>query len=175
MTHLLTTFIFALLPGILMAQAAPVDVVQRQLEAYNERDIEAFIETFHDTAIFVDFKTGEIRMKGKMDIKEKFDSYFKESPELHSDVIKRMEIGNSVIDHEHIVGSRGSAEMREIIMIYEVNEGSDHESHSYLQGVAINVNITMFSVRGLDEKKLISHRKSSVAHQSLNFGISSPE
>jgi len=31
-------------------QSSPADVVQRQLEAYNSRDLQAFLATFHDEA-----------------------------------------------------------------------------------------------------------------------------
>jgi hypothetical protein len=50
--------------------------------------------------------------------KELFDL----SPNLHSTIVKRITFDNKVIDHESIVGRRGSDGIFEIVLIYEVKD-----------------------------------------------------
>ena len=98
-------------------------VVQEQLDAYNSGDIERFVDTFSDDAVFVEFSTGKVRLEGKEAIYEAFDSYFKESPDLHSTVKQRISLGKTVIDHELITGSRNRQDTLQLIMVYEVIDG----------------------------------------------------
>lgn len=97
-------------------------VVQEQLDAYNERDIDRFMEVFADSVIFKDFRTGKISIQGKEEARKRFADYFENSPNLQSNLAGRIHFDKVVIDHEKITGSRGSMEVYELVMIYEVNE-----------------------------------------------------
>ena len=44
------------------------------------------------------------------------------SPKLHSIILKRIVFDNKVIDHESIVGRRGTDDVFEIVLIYEVKD-----------------------------------------------------
>jgi hypothetical protein len=59
---------------------------------------------------------------GFSEVKEVYNALFQKSPQLHSTILKRIVIGNKVIDHESIVGRNGSDEVIELVLIYEVNE-----------------------------------------------------
>ncbi len=96
--------------------------VQEQLDAYNERDIDRFMAVFADSVVFRNFKSGSISIRGKEEARERFKDYFESSPELQSNLAGRIHFDNVVIDHEKITGSRGSAAIFELVMIYEVNE-----------------------------------------------------
>ena len=101
----------------------PEEVVQRQLDTYNARDLDGFIAVFSADAQLIDFASGEIRAQGKEALKETYGRLFKSSPDLHSELLNRIVMGTKVIDHEKITGRQGAAEPLELIMIYEVEDG----------------------------------------------------
>lgn len=95
-------------------------VVQRNLNAYNAREIKAFMAEFTDDIKLINFSDQKIIAEGKAAIKKLYSELFEQSPKLHSTILKRMVLGNKVIDHESITGRKGNAEAIELIMIYEV-------------------------------------------------------
>ena len=103
-------------------QNNPEQVVQAQLEAYNRGDLDAFMETFDQNVVFKDAQ-GEISMQGWDAVKERYKAYFEASPDLHSDIQKRIVQGNYVIDHEHITGRYGNPEIYELVLVFEVRQG----------------------------------------------------
>lgn len=103
------------------SQAA--QVVQRQLEAYNNRDIEAFMALFSDDATLLSFPGDQVLAKGKAQVKEVYQKLFESSPKLHSELVNRSVIGTKVIDHERITGRQGKNEAIELAVVYEVTEG----------------------------------------------------
>lgn len=107
---------------------SPEEIVQKQLDAYNSRDIEAFVAmhaadaelyTFSETAPFV---------KGREHIRATYSQLFDTSPSLHSKLLHRIVLGNKVIDHEEITGRKG-VDVLEFIAIYEVNEVAITKAH----------------------------------------------
>lgn len=108
----------------MMAQTAlPESIVQKNLDCYNNRDLEGFMSYFADSISLVNFSDQKIVAKGKEEIKALYKGLFESSPTLHSTILKRMVLGNKVIDHESIVGRKGSADTLEIVLIYEVEGG----------------------------------------------------
>ena len=103
-------------------QNSPEQVVQAQLEAYNRGDLDAFMETFDQNVVFKDAQ-GEISMQGWDAVKERYKAYFEASPDLHSDIQKRIVQGKYVIDHEHITGRYGNPEIYELVLVFEVRQG----------------------------------------------------
>lgn len=106
----------------LSAQSAE-EVVQANLDAYNNRDIQAFMQYISDDIEMFNMGECEPYIKGKANVKARYSEYFEKSPELHSDINKRIVFDNKVIDHEYITGSNGSSEPFELIFIYEVEDG----------------------------------------------------
>jgi hypothetical protein len=100
----------------------PEQVVQNQLEAYNQRNIDLFMLTMDPEVVFYNFATGERTLEGAAACRAYYTALFDNSPELHSTILKRMVFGNRVIDHEGIVGRNGSEEVVELVLIYEVQQ-----------------------------------------------------
>jgi hypothetical protein len=96
----------------------PVDVVQRQLEAYNARDLDAFAATYTDDVVLYRMPTKEPSTSGKAALRDVYRQRFA-SPNLHATILSRMVLGNKVIDHERIVGIR--EEPIEAVAVYEVD------------------------------------------------------
>lgn len=97
-------------------------IVQANLDAYNNRDIETFMFYISDSIKVYNFGEPEPVIDGKSEVKEVYKSYFNSSPNLHSKIIKRIIFDNKVIDYEHITGARGNDKAFEIILIYEVHK-----------------------------------------------------
>jgi len=96
-------------------------IVQRQLEAYNARDLERFMAEFADDVRVYRPPAAEPAISGK----QAFDEFYARErfnrPTLHAEVLNRMVLGNKVIDHERISGVRD--EPFEIVVVYHVVDG----------------------------------------------------
>jgi len=102
---------------------SPEGVVEENLEFYNKRDIDGFMRSFSDSIVLHTWDNLKEPVIGKPAIRMLYASLFNESPQLHSTIKQRILLGNKVIDHELIVGRRGSPTPIELIMIYEVVAG----------------------------------------------------
>jgi hypothetical protein len=95
----------------------PVAVVERQLAAYNARDLERFAATYSDDVTIHRMPDQMHAIRGK----EQLRAVYRErlaSPHLHAEILSRIVLGNKVIDHERIVGIREHPV--EALAIYEV-------------------------------------------------------
>jgi hypothetical protein len=98
----------------------PEQVVQGIVEYYNSRDIDAFMALFSDDIKFYNFSENQPFIDGIKQCRQFYKDLFDASPNLHSTILKRISFDNKVIDHESIVGRRGTDEALEIVAIYEV-------------------------------------------------------
>lgn len=101
---------------------SPETVVQRQLDAYNARDLDAIMATYAPDAQQFEHP-GKLLASGHAEIRERMALRFQET-NLHACLIPRAVMGNIVIDHEQVARTfpegRGSVEMT---AIYEVRDG----------------------------------------------------
>lgn len=95
-------------------------IVQSNLDAYNNRDLEKFMSWFSEDIELYSFSEMKLIASGKPAIEKLYKELFEASPNLHSAILKRIVFDNKVIDHESIVGRKGSKDILELIMIYEV-------------------------------------------------------
>lgn len=96
-------------------------IVQRQLNAYNSRNIEDFCSCFADDIEVFDFPETTPRLSGKEAFRILYKKMFENSPTLNAVVEKRIVFDNKVIDHEKVTGRQGSS-YKEVIAIYEIEE-----------------------------------------------------
>jgi uncharacterized protein (TIGR02246 family) len=113
---------------------SPTAVVQRQLDAYNARDIEAFVATFADDAELFELGQPTPTTVGKAAIRARYQALFDASPQLHSVVVNRTALGQVVVDLEQITGRNGSPEVMELMMIFEVRGGLICRAHAVRKG-----------------------------------------
>lgn len=100
----------------------PATVVQRQLDAYNARDIEALLKIYSDDAQMFEHPD-KLLCAGSAQLRERFVARFAE-PNLHAHLLSRMAIGDTVVDHERVTRTfpEGPGEI-ELVMIYRVTDG----------------------------------------------------
>ncbi|MEW2922439.1 nuclear transport factor 2 family protein [Muricauda sp. ANG21] len=94
-------------------------VVQKQLEAYNTRDIDAFMDTYSENIKLYNFPN-KLHIEGKSKMREHYKTFFENTPDLYCEIKNRIVIGNKVIDEEYVTvnGSKISA-----VAVYEVQNG----------------------------------------------------
>lgn len=105
--------------AVVVTEQPPQTVVQMQLDAYNQRDIYAFLDTFDDRVALYEFPENLI-CRGKYALRKKYEELFATTPDLHSNLKNRIVQGNLVIDHEEITRN---GELIYSIAIYEVSAG----------------------------------------------------
>lgn len=98
------------------------EIVQKQVEAYNTRNLENFLDCHATNIQLFSLFDNTPYSVGKENLKNVYKEVFENSPELHTEIINRMVMGNIVIDHEIVTGRKG-VEKSTIIAIYEIENG----------------------------------------------------
>jgi len=118
----------------------PAAVVQRQLDAYNARDVDAILATYAGDARQFEHP-GTLVAAGAAQIRARMALRFEE-PSLHARLVQRSVMGNLVIDHEVVTRDfpEGPGTL-ELVAIYEVRDGkiqsaTVHASNKQLHGGA---------------------------------------
>lgn len=96
----------------------PEEVVQKQLEAYNQCDIDAFAATYTDDVKVVD-GNGKVRCDGIAQLREVYGPLFKANPHQVAIITKRITATDWVIDDEEVIG-RADNVRRNAVAIYRV-------------------------------------------------------
>lgn len=100
----------------------PENIVRDNLESYNQRNIESFMSSIAQDIEIVNFGEPQPSLTGHSAVTTFYEELFRDSPNLHSTILKRIIIGNKVIDHENIVGRNGAPESLQLVLIYEVRQ-----------------------------------------------------
>lgn len=98
---------------------SPADLAQRQLNAYNLRNIEAFLEPYAEDVEMYSYPE-TLLYKGKGTMREQYTGMFQKTPNLHCELKGRLVQGNIVIDKERVTFANGTVEA---IAIYHIENG----------------------------------------------------
>ncbi len=98
----------------------PEALAQRQLNAYNARDLETFVAQYDPEVEIVDLD-GKLVSKGRKAFRERYAERFAASPKLHCELVKRMVLGTFVIDEERVTGA--GPDPIHAAAIYEMKDG----------------------------------------------------
>lgn len=82
-------------------------LAQQQLDAYNDRDIDAFMKCYCDSVKVYGFPN-DLIMNGWLEMKNRYEQMFLETPDLHCLLLNRMVQGNTVIDQELVTRKKES-------------------------------------------------------------------
>ncbi|MEL6675133.1 MAG: amidohydrolase family protein [Bacteroidota bacterium] len=96
-------------------------LAQRQLNAYNARDIDAFVACYHPEVKVYGFPNQEF-YTGRETMRKNYSGMFEALPDLHCELVNRMVQGNVVIDQERVSGLP-EGKVLKAIAIYTVEEG----------------------------------------------------
>ena len=121
----LLALLFLTIAATIAADAPPLTpeaVVQKQLEAYNARDLDTFVATYADDVQLFDLPD-KLLMRGHVELRDRYRKTFAD-PRLHAEIVNRIVLGNTVIDHERVrVTFPDGPGTVEAVAIYEVREG----------------------------------------------------
>lgn len=105
-------------PDTLIKETA-LALVQRQLNAYNARNLEAFLESYAEDVELYQFPD-KLLSKGKEAMRKDY-AFFNTTPDLHCEIKQRIIQGNIIIDKESVTGFGGKA--AEATAIYHIEGG----------------------------------------------------
>ncbi len=108
---------------------ASIAVVERQLAAYNARDMAAFAPCFSEDIELWRPPATEPAIKGQAAFREFYAKERFAKPGLRAEVLGRIVMGTKVIDHERIHGVRESP--FEITVAYEIEGGIIRRVYSF--------------------------------------------
>lgn len=80
-----------------------MDAVERQLQAYNARDANAFAECYAKDVVVEDLEDGVV-MRGRDDLWRLYGDLFADHPHLHAEISSRIRVGSWVVDEERVEG-----------------------------------------------------------------------
>lgn len=122
--YTLTMFLF-LISGTIFAQEtveqAAEKLAQEQLEAYNKRDIDAFVAPYAENVKVYKFPD-ELMYEGRTAMYDLYGRMFARTPDLHCKLVNRIVMGNTVIDQEEVTISKKDPPMN-AIAIYKIIDG----------------------------------------------------
>ncbi|MCP8971162.1 nuclear transport factor 2 family protein [Ectobacillus ponti] len=96
------------------------DAVQWQLDAYNSKDVEKFLQAYTDDVTAYDHPD-MLLFSGKEAMRERYSKLFSQYPNMHCELVHRARLGSHVMDHERITGRGG--EPIEALATYELQDG----------------------------------------------------
>lgn len=109
--------------------AEAVAVVERQLAAYNARDLARFVACYHDDITVWRVPAIEPALRGKAPFAAFYANERFNRPGLRAEIVNRIVLGGRVIDHERVHGI-GDAPLA-IAVAYEVIDGLIVRVHSF--------------------------------------------
>jgi len=103
-------------------ESDPAFPVQMQLDAYNKRDIEAFMMWWADDCQYYEFPS-KLLASGAAEIRERHLARFQEA-DLFGRLLNRIVLGNLVVDHETVTRNfpEGRGEL-DVVAMYEIADG----------------------------------------------------
>jgi hypothetical protein len=99
--------------------ATPEELAQRQLVAYNAKDLEGFLSVYSDDVKLYNFP-GDLILEGKDTMRDRYKTRF-ESDQLYAEIVNRSVMGDHVIDHERVTGI--GDKIVDATVIYHISDG----------------------------------------------------
>ena len=98
-----------------------VDIAQAQLDAYNAQDLDAYCGFFTEDVVVADLN-GVVTTEGLAAYRERYAGAFAQFPQNKAELLGRIVIGDTVIDHERVIrGPQGP--VFEVAAIYTFRGG----------------------------------------------------
>ena len=82
----------------------PADVVHRQIDAYNDGDVDEFARCFDERAVIAGLADGEPVAEGRDDIREQYGELFQSVPGIHCEVTDQLTMDDFVVCLERVTG-----------------------------------------------------------------------
>ncbi len=103
----------------LVAEVSPEYLAQEQLDGYNKRDIEAFLKPYAKNVKVYSYPN-KLDYEGIEKMRKGYASFFKNTPDLHCKLLKRIVYKDKVIDHELVTANGRTFKA---VAIYKMKNG----------------------------------------------------
>jgi hypothetical protein len=103
------------------AQPSNIDLVQGQLEAYKAQDLDAYCAFFARDVVVADLN-GAVTTRGIEAYRTRYEGVFRQFPQNRAELLGRIAVGSTVVDHEKVVRAPGGDSF-EVIAIYTLADG----------------------------------------------------
>ncbi len=97
----------------------PIELAQAQLDAYNAHDIEAFLACYAEDVIVGELPAGNVSYVGRDAMRQRYTPMFAKAT-VHAELTDRKDMGQVIVDCEHVTGVPGAPIIA--IAIYEMRE-----------------------------------------------------
>ena len=97
-------------------------IAQAQLDAYNAQDLDAYCSHFTDDVIVADVG-GAANLEGNAAYRERYAGAFGKFPNNKAELLSRIVLGNTVIDHERVDRGDGATPVFDVAAIYTFRDG----------------------------------------------------
>ncbi len=104
-----------------LQEIGPEEIVQKQVNAYNARNIEAFAQFFSEDVRIYNHPE-KLRFQGRDTLRVRYNQQFTNEPDRHAEIINRIVMGNHILDHEYVTGLPDENSVRAIAH-YVVEDG----------------------------------------------------
>jgi len=103
---------------------SPTDVIDGQVDAYRDRDLDRFLSFYADDAKILD-PAGRPIMVGLAELRKQYGESFRANPTLRVEIANRITVGDFVIDEEHLagLGDPTAPDSLTAVAIYQVTDG----------------------------------------------------
>lgn len=106
-----------------MTAAEKLALVQGQLEAYNQKNIEKFCQYFHPEVKVWRLSSGALACEGLAQFREIYSQRFSGNPDLHCEIKNRILLKEMILDEEWVTGEAGKSEPTHVVAIYGFRDG----------------------------------------------------
>lgn len=100
--------------------STPEDVVQRQLDAFNDHDLDALLSLFADDVVIHDLIDGSVVLRGISAFRARYERVFSERPQVRAELVGRLTLGAFVIDRERLTDGEDHPP-EDALAIYQVD------------------------------------------------------
>jgi hypothetical protein len=97
----------------------PEQVVQLQLDAFNDHDLDAFLPLFAADVVIFDLIDGSVVLQGIDAFRERYIAVFRDRPLVRAELVGRMTLGTFVVDRERLTDGPDHPP-EDALAIYEV-------------------------------------------------------
>jgi len=104
----------------------PAQLAQQQLNAYNLRNLEAFLQPYAEDVRIYNFPR-QLVGEGKAAMRNNYARLFENATALHCELVNRIVMGNTVFDHESVIFREGQEEPSRVTAMYRVQNGKIQE------------------------------------------------
>lgn len=102
---------------------SPTEIMDKQVAAYNERNIDNFLDCFSENIEFFTLKDNCRTLSGKSELKQAFEKLFSSSPNLELKIKSRIVSGDYVTDLEIVQNAPKYPKGGEVISINFIESG----------------------------------------------------